>query len=82
MRAADRIVVLTEAQREDFLQRWGAELPVEVIAHHAEPPRPRGGTDFDPRLVVVIGRLDYHKRWDDAIRAMARVVRRSPMPDS
>ena len=26
----------------------------------------------------MIGRLDYHKRYDDAIRAMARVVRQVP----
>ena len=76
MRAADRIVVLTDAQKADFEMRWGSDLPVEVIPHSAEPVDVAG--DVDPRLVVVIGRLDYYKRWDNALRTMARVVREVP----
>ena len=74
IRAADRIVVLTDAQKEDFLLRWGPDLPVEVIPHPADPVDLGPQVGYDPRLVVVLGRLDYYKRWDDAIRIMARVV--------
>jgi poly(glycerol-phosphate) alpha-glucosyltransferase len=80
IRAADRIVVLTHAQQEDFRLRWGRDLPVEVIPHcvpwvGAVPSVPR-----DPRLVVGLGRLGYQKRWDDAIRVMARVI--DDVPDA
>lgn len=80
IRAADRIVVLTEAQAEDFRLRWGMDLPVEVIPHcvprmGAVPDVPR-----DPRLVVGLGRLAYMKRWDETIRVMARVI--DAVPDA
>lgn len=78
IRAADRIVVLTDAQKEDFQLRWGAGLPVEVIPHPADPVDLGSPGAYDPRLVVVLGRLDYYKRWDDAIRIMARVVEQVP----
>ena len=78
IRAADRIVVLTDAQKEDFLLRWGTDLPVEVIPHPADPVDLGSQVGYDPRLVVVLGRLDYYKRWDHAIRIMARVVRQVP----
>ncbi len=77
MRAADRIVVLTDAQRQDFWLRWGTDLPVAVIAHCADPVEVPD-TPYDPRLVVVLGRLDYYKRWDHAIRIMAQVLRSVP----
>ena len=44
MREADRIVVLTDAQKEDFLVRWGSDLPVSVIPHCADPVQPQAGT--------------------------------------
>lgn len=78
MRQADRIVVLTHAQKADFLVRWGADLPVSVIPHCADPIPPQTGAGYDPKLVVVIGRLIHSKRYDDAIRAMARVIRQVP----
>jgi glycosyltransferase involved in cell wall biosynthesis len=78
IRAADRLVVLTEAQKDDFRLRWGADLPVEVIPHCADPVDVPPHSGYDPHLVVVIGRLDYYKRWDDAIRIMALVVREIP----
>ena len=77
MRAADQIVVLTDAQKQDFQLRWGTDLPIAVIPHCADPvavPDAR----YDPRLVVVVGRLDYYKRWDHAIRTMAQVLRSVP----
>lgn len=77
MRAADRVVVLTEAQAEDFRLRWGPDLPVAVIPHCAEPVVVPD-IAYDPDLVLVIGRLDYYKRWDHAIRIMARVVQEVP----
>jgi glycosyltransferase involved in cell wall biosynthesis len=77
MRAADRIVVLTDAQKRDFQLRWGTDLPIAVIPHCADPVAvPDAG--YDPRLVVVVGRLDYYKRWDHAIRIMAQVLRSVP----
>lgn len=77
MRAADRIVVLTDAQKEDFQLRWGTDLPVAVIPHCADQVAAPDAR-YDPRLVVVLGRLDYYKRWDHAIRIMARVLRSVP----
>ena len=63
MRAADRIVVLTDAQKEDFRLRWGRGLP----SRSSRTVRIRSTcrrAGYDPRLVVVMGRLDYYKRWD------------------
>ena len=77
MRAADRIVVLTDAQKEDFHLRWGSDLPIAVIPHCADPVAVRDAR-YDPRLVVVVGRLDFYKRWDHAIRTMAHVRRSVP----
>ncbi len=77
MHAADRIVVLTDAQKQDFELRWGTGLPIVVIPHCADPVA-LPDAPYDPRLVVVVGRLDYHKRWDDAIRTMAQVLRSVP----
>lgn len=79
MRAADRIVVLTHAQKQDFLLRWGANLPVDVIGHCADP-FDLPDQPYDPRLVVGLGRLSWGKRWEHAIRAMARVV--ATVPDA
>lgn len=78
IRAADRIVVLTEAQKADLQLRWGADLPVAVIPHCAHPVDVAPDTPYDPRLVVILGRLDRTKRWDTALRTMARVLRRVP----
>jgi glycosyltransferase involved in cell wall biosynthesis len=77
MRAADQIVVLTDAQKQDFQLRWGTDLPISVIPHCADPVA-MADAPYDPRLVVVVGRLDYFKRWDDAIRIMAKVLRSVP----
>lgn len=78
LRAADRIIVLTEAQKQDFQLRWGTDLPVEVIPHCADPVDPPVTTSYDPRRVVVLGRITRTKRWDDPIRAMARVIKKVP----
>ncbi len=74
LRSADRIVVLTEAQGRDFSLRWGSDLPVSVIPHCAHAVEPDPSATFDPGLVVGLGQLRRMKRWDDAIRVMARVV--------
>lgn len=78
MRAADRIVVATEGQRRDFLMRWGPDLPVAVIPFPAYPTMIPPERPYDLRLVVVVGRLDYFKRLDDALRTMARVLAKVP----
>jgi glycosyltransferase involved in cell wall biosynthesis len=77
MHAVDKIVVLTEAQKQDFLLRWGPDLPIVVIPHGAEPVE-RPTKAYDPKLVVVLARLDYRKRWDDTIQAFAKVRRQVP----
>jgi poly(glycerol-phosphate) alpha-glucosyltransferase len=78
LRAADRIVVLTAAQQDDFRRRWGTDLPVEVIPHAAPALDALPDVPRDPRLVVGLGRLGLHKRWDEAIRVMARVIEEVP----
>lgn len=78
MHAADRIVVATQGQARDLQLRWGEDLPVVVIPFPAYPNSIPPGTPYDPRLVVVVGRLDYWKRWDDALRTMALVIKEVP----
>lgn len=78
----DRIVTLTRAQRDDLVLRYGPSLPVATIPHFAEPaarpPHPLPPPGYDPRLVLGLGRLTATKRFDHALRVMARVLTEVP----
>jgi glycosyltransferase involved in cell wall biosynthesis len=75
----DRIVTLTAAQRDDLVTRYGPSLPVVVIPHFAEPqPLQALPPEYDPRLVLAMGRLLPVKRFDDALQVMARVLAEVP----
>ena len=80
----DRIVTLTQAQREDLVLRYGSSLPIATIPHFAEPPvvtrEPMPPPGYDPRLVLGLGRLSSMKRFDHALRVMARVL--AELPDA
>ena len=80
--ALDRIVTLTQAQREDLLLRYGLTLPVATVPHFAEPPpgspSPLPPPGYDPQLVLGLGRLTATKRFDHALAIMARVLTEVP----
>ena len=78
VRAADRIVVLTETQRRDFQLRWGADLPVDVIPHYASPVDREPDRDFDKRLVVGLGQLRKMKCWMTRSASWPGSLRRFP----
>ena len=78
-RNVDATVFLTQRQLDEARQHFGAELRGTVIPHSVPalpavvPPVAR-----DPKLVVMVARLDQQKQVDHAIDAFARVLRQVP----
>ena len=75
-RRVDEVVCLTEQQRREL----AVDAPHAVVRSIPYPGRvPREAPEpTDPRLVVLVGRLEERKRVDHAIRAFATVVRSVP----
>lgn len=74
----DAVIWLTDAQRRAVEKRFGAHDNFWVVPHAVDVealPDPEGR---DPNLVVMIGRLAALKRLDQAIAALAIVVRDTP----
>lgn len=70
-------VFLTEAQRADAEAVFGVTPSWKVIPHPARPTTDAGVTR-DPKLAVMLARLDQQKQLNHAIRAFAHVVARVP----
>ena len=70
-------VFLTEAQRADAEAVYGRTPSWKVIPHPARPTTDAGVTR-DPKLAVMLARLDQQKQLNHAIRAFVHVVARVP----
>jgi len=76
--SAGAVVFLTRAQRADVERVLGQQDHFVVIPHPVPQAPPVEGVERDPRLVVVLARLDHQKRVEDAITTFARVVQHVP----
>jgi poly(glycerol-phosphate) alpha-glucosyltransferase len=74
----DAKVFLTQRQKEEAEQHFGPHPSYVVIPHSVPTPPPAPPVERDPRLVVMMARLDQQKQPDHAIEAFARVVREVP----
>lgn len=72
------VVFLTNAQRADAEARYGRRSNFQVIPHAVPKPTIDPSVTRDPRLVVMLARLDQQKRIPHAIKAFAKVLQRVP----
>lgn len=79
MEKFDRIVFLTDEQKEDVADQFGESDRYQVISHFAEPvSEEKGWESKDSKLAVSIARYMPQKRIDEAIKAFALVVKEIP----
>lgn len=72
----DGLLSLTERQRDDIAQRYGATSNLFVVPNPVEPPtEPAVLPARRPHAIAMIARLDEQKRIDRAIEAFSRVRR-------
>lgn len=71
-------VFLTNAQRADAEAHYGRQDNFVVIPHPAQPVTLDPAITRDPRLVVMLARLDQQKQIDHAIDAFAHVLKQVP----
>lgn len=76
--AWDRVVVLTEAQKEDLAHEFGHEDAMRVIGQVA-PTESSQTVETDPHRIVIVARIHPKKRLDEAMRVFAHVVRAQPL---
>lgn len=73
----DRLVLLTDAQKNDMAQQFGHEDMMRVIGQVA-PPELTTPTDVDPYRLVIVARIHPKKRLDEAMRVFAHVAQAEP----
>lgn len=79
MEKFDRIVFLTEEQKEDIADQFGDSDRYQVISHFAEPvSEEKEWESKDLKLAVSIARYVPQKRIDEAIKAFVLVVKEIP----
>lgn len=76
--AVDATVFLTNRQRAEAEAYFGSHPSYHVIPHSVPDVTPSDPVARDPRLVVMMARLDQQKQLDHAIDAFADVVRKVP----
>lgn len=75
----DRVVLLTEEQRNDLIEDFGHFDHLTVIPHEAKAiPNDYPDVSVDPYLAVALVRYKDQKRVDEAIRAFVHVVQKIP----
>lgn len=74
----DAIVFLTDTQRAEAEAHFGHNDKYFVVPHAVRPAVLDPAIRRDPRLVVMMARLDQQKQVDHAIDAFAKVVRQVP----
>jgi poly(glycerol-phosphate) alpha-glucosyltransferase len=75
----DGLVTLTDRQREDVADRFGATENMYVVPNPVEsPPLPDPLPGRDGKRFAMVGRLEQQKRMEDAIRAFALVLKEEP----
>lgn len=75
---ADAKVFLTQRQKQEAEAHFGPHPSYAVIPHSVPTPPPAAPVERDPKLVVMMARLDQQKQPDHAIAAFARVLREVP----
>jgi poly(glycerol-phosphate) alpha-glucosyltransferase len=75
----DAMVTLTERQRDDIAERYGATSNMFVVPNPVTMPAPPASAPpRDPDQVTIVARLEPQKRLTDAIAAFQRVVEAIP----
>lgn len=74
----DATVFLTQRQKEEAEAHFGPQPGYVVIPHSVPTPPPAPPVARDPKLVVMMARLDQQKQLDHAIDAFAQVVHEVP----
>lgn len=75
----DRIVFLTNEQKEDISEQFGHSDRYQVISHHAAPVAAEKEEEpRNPHQVVSVARYAPQKRIDEAIKAFSLVVKEVP----
>ena len=75
----DAIVFLTATQRAEAEAKYGRADAFRVLPHSVAAPHPVPGVERDPKLVVMMARLESkQKQVNHAIEAFAQVVRDVP----
>ncbi|CQR46200.1 putative poly(glycerol-phosphate) alpha-glucosyltransferase [Paraliobacillus sp. PM-2] len=75
----DRVVFLTNEQKEDITTDIGIKSNYVVIPHAAvDKSNHKDATDYSPYLAISIARYNVQKRLDEAIRAFRYVVDKLP----
>lgn len=77
-RAADAIVVLTEADRAMYERHGGLRCPVVVIPNPMSPADPEPVYDAGSRILLSAGRLSAQKGFDLLVDVAARVLPSRP----
>lgn len=79
MEKFDRIIFLTNEQKEDIADQFGDSGRYQVISHFAEPvSKEKAWEAKDSKRAVSIARYMPQKRIDEAIQAFALVVKEIP----
>ncbi|SDC05596.1 poly(glycerol-phosphate) alpha-glucosyltransferase [Terribacillus halophilus] len=75
----DKVVVLTEHQKQDIISRYRVNPDkLHVIPHAAPSTAPATGESMDPHLAVALSRYSEEKAVDEGIRAFRHVVDKLP----
>jgi len=75
----DALVTLTDRQRQDVAERFGATDNLYVIGHPVDlPSEPDPRPSRQPMRFIVLARLEFQKGLDDALEAFALVVKEEP----
>lgn len=76
----DRVVFLTEEQKNDVGAKFGYHNNYAVIPHYAKPNETKvdAEKDYNPHLMVTLARYHQQKRLDEAIHAFKYVVEEIP----
>ncbi len=75
---SDAIVFLTRTQRAEAEAHFGKTPKFRVIPHSAQEPKLDPSIRRDPKLAIMMARLDQQKQVDHAVRAFKRVVQEVP----
>jgi glycosyltransferase involved in cell wall biosynthesis len=76
---ANGVVLLTEADKEEWVLRFGRSSKLTVIPHcvQHDPPLPRPDTERD-KAILSVGRLCHQKGYDLLLRSWASIARHHP----
>ena len=74
----DAFVTLTQRQRQDIAERFGARNNMFVVPNPVDLPEAPDVVERDPRLVSVVARLEGQKRLSHTVHAFGHVLKKVP----